>query len=166
MITRTSVRLFSLTLAGGFFLLSACTSSRSAAPPDPDPEAVNVGYGTQDRDEVTGAITSVDVDAAQQAPVSHVQDLLRGRVAGVQVFTTPDGYLAVRIRGRSSLRGSNEPLYVLDGVPITAGPGGALVGINPHDVETIEVLKDVASTAIYGVRGANGVILITTKRGE
>ena len=78
----------------------------------------------------------------------------------------PGGGIAVRIRGASSFNGSNEPLYVLDGFPMTPGPGGALTGINPYDIASIDVLKDAASTAIYGSRGANGVILIETKRGR
>ena len=86
------------------------------------------------------------------------------RFPGVVVTRTPDGGLAVRIRGTTSIHGSNEPLYVIDGVPIRPGPGGALAGINPYDIESIEVLKDPASTTMYGVRGANGVIVITTKR--
>ena len=77
---------------------------------------------------------------------------------------TPDGSLAVRIRGNTSLTANGEPLYVIDGLAIQPGPGGALVGINPHDIESIEVLKDAASLSYYGMRAANGVILIKTKR--
>ncbi len=86
------------------------------------------------------------------------------RFPGVQVNQTSDGGIAVRIRGTTSIRGNNEPLYVIDGVPIQPGPGGSLTGINPYDIESIEVLKDAASTAIYGVRGANGVIIIKMKQ--
>jgi len=87
-----------------------------------------------------------------------------GRFPGVTVTRTPDGGVAVRIRGTTSLRGSNEPLYVIDGVAIQPGPGGSLTGINPRDIASIQVLKDPAETAVYGLRGANGVILIKTKR--
>jgi len=84
-------------------------------------------------------------------------------VAGVTVTRTADGGISVRIRGQSSFYGNTEPLFVIDGLPIQPGPGGSLLGINPHDIASIEVLKDAASMAFYGVRGANGVILIKTK---
>jgi TonB-dependent SusC/RagA subfamily outer membrane receptor len=90
--------------------------------------------------------------------------VLSGRVAGVVVTRASDGGLAVRIRGSSSIAGNNQPLYVLDGMPITPGPGGSLTGLNPSDIESIKVLKDAAETALYGSRGANGVIVIKTKR--
>ena len=93
-----------------------------------------------------------------------IEKVLQGRVAGVTVSRAPDGGFAVRIRGVSSFYGNNEPLYVLDGVPIQPGPSGTLTGINPHDIESIKVLKDPAETALYGMRGANGVIVITTKK--
>jgi iron complex outermembrane receptor protein len=96
--------------------------------------------------------------------VGRAEELLAGRFPGVEVYRAPGG-IAVRIRGSSSVYGSNEPLYVVDGMPIDPGPGGALVGINPSDIEKIEVLKDAGSTAQWGVRGANGVIVIKTKRG-
>ncbi len=98
-------------------------------------------------------------------PAANAEELFAGRFAGVQVFRVPDG-IAVRIRGSTSVMGSNEPLYIVDGMTIEPGPGGALVGINPADIEKIEVLKDIGSTSLYGVRGANGVIMITTKRGR
>jgi len=99
-----------------------------------------------------------------RSPGRPIEQLLMDRFPGVQVSRTPDGGISVRIRGVTSLRGSNEPLYVIDGVPMEAAPGGALKGINPHDVASIQVLKDPAETAMYGVRGANGVIIIKTKR--
>ncbi|NIR60030.1 MAG: TonB-dependent receptor plug domain-containing protein, partial [Gammaproteobacteria bacterium] len=89
---------------------------------------------------------------------------LMGRVPGVWITHTPDGELAIRIRGSTSIRGSTEPLYVIDGMPIQPGPAGQLSGISVYDIASIEVLKDVASTSMYGVRGANGVIVIKTKR--
>jgi len=93
-----------------------------------------------------------------------IEEALSGRFAGVEVNRTPDGGIAVRIRGGSSIMGSNDPLYVIDGVEIAPGPGGALAGINPYDIESIQVLKDAASTALYGSRGSNGVILIKMKK--
>jgi TonB-dependent SusC/RagA subfamily outer membrane receptor len=89
--------------------------------------------------------------------------VLTGRFPGVEVMPTANG-VAVRIRGFTSILGSNEPLYVIDGVEIQPGPGGALTGINPHDIASIEVVKDPVGEAMYGVRGANGVIIIKTKR--
>jgi TonB-dependent SusC/RagA subfamily outer membrane receptor len=104
----------------------------------------------------------VSAEDIERLPGEPIENILAGRISGVEVFRTPDG-IAVRIRGATSLRGSNEPLYVIDGVPVTAGPGGSLSGINPYDIESIQVLKDPVSTTMYGIRGANGVIVIETK---
>jgi len=112
-----------------------------------------------------GANAMVDSSAWQGTPVAHAEELLAGRFPGVEVIPLAGGEFSVRIRGGSSIMGSNEPLYVIDGMEISPGPGGALVGINPADIATIEVLEDAGSTALYGVRGSNGVIVITTKRG-
>ena len=90
--------------------------------------------------------------------------LLSDRFPSVEVSRTPDGGIAVRIRGPTSILGSNEPLYVVDDIAVQPGPNGILSGVNPYDIESIEVLKDVASTAMYGVRGVNGVIVIKLKR--
>lgn len=127
-------------------LIGGCKSAQRAEndpPPAPRPD-----------------VTSEDI---QRAPGQSIEEILKGRVAGVTV-TQGEGGIAVRIRGATSIYGSNEPLYVLDGVPITPGPGGSLTGIDPYDIESIEVLKDPADTALYGMRGANGVIVIKTKR--
>lgn len=96
--------------------------------------------------------------------VQRVEELFAGRFPGVQVYQTAQG-IAVRVRGEHSFTGNGAPLYVIDGFPIEAGPGG-LVSLNPADVASIQVLKDAGSLAFYGVRGANGVILITTRRGR
>ena len=106
-------------------------------------------------------VTSEEI--ARQPNVS-LEQLIAGRVAGVRVVRAPGGGISVQIRGRSSLVLSNEPLFVVDGVPITPGPNGTLSWLNPQDIASIEVLKDAASTAMYGVRGGNGVIVIKTKR--
>jgi TonB-dependent SusC/RagA subfamily outer membrane receptor len=106
-------------------------------------------------------VTAADIE---RAPGQSIEDHLKGKVAGVTVARTSDGGISVRIRGATSFYGSNEPLYVLDGVPIAPGPGGALTGVDPYDIESIKVLKDPADTALYGMRGANGVIVIQTKR--
>ena len=87
-----------------------------------------------------------------------------GRFPGITAVRTPDGGIALRIRGGSSLEANNAPLYIIDGIPVDPGPYGSLTGINPRDIATIEVLKDAVSTTMYGVRGANGVIVIKTKR--
>lgn len=93
-----------------------------------------------------------------------IEQLLANRVSGVRLGRAADGSLTVTIRGMTSWNTDNQPLYVIDGVPITPGPGGALSGLNPHDIDKIEVLKDPANTAMYGSRGANGVIVIKTKK--
>lgn len=108
---------------------------------------------------------TVSMDEIEDVSAVRLEELLIGRVAGVNVIRTSGG-IAVRIRGTSSINGSNEPLYVVDGFPISSGPGGALTGINPRDVKSIEVLKNPSETAQYGVRGANGVVVVTTKDGR
>jgi TonB-dependent SusC/RagA subfamily outer membrane receptor len=118
--------------------------------PDPSPTRPLVGT----------VVTSEDIDRVPDQPI---EKQLQARVAGVTIVNTPDGGIAVRIRGATTINGENQPLYVIDGMPIQPGPNGSLVGINPHDIASIEVLKDAASLAFYGVRAANGVILIKTK---
>jgi len=108
--------------------------------------------------------STVTAEDIQRNPGQPIEKVLEGRFPGVTVTRTSDGGIAVRIRGGSSLYGGNEPLYVVDGVPIQAGPGGSLTGINPNDIASIQVLKDAAETTMYGARGANGVIVIKTKR--
>ena len=110
-------------------------------------------------------LTVTSDDIARQ-PGMSLEQLLAGRIAGVRVTRAPGGGIAVQIRGPTSLSLSNAPLYVVDGVPITPGPNGTLSWLNPHDVASIEVLKDAVSTAMYGVRGSNGVIVIKTKRSD
>ena len=102
--------------------------------------------------------------AMTDAPIARAEELLEGKFPGVVLSRLPNGALTVRIRGTSSVLGNTDPLYVVDGFPIEPGPGGALFGINPADIDKITVLKDVGSTGLYGVRGANGVVVITTKR--
>ena len=140
------------TMLGAISLLvAACARSSGGSasqPPAPKADAATV---TADDIQRTG--TDQPIEKA-----------LAGRIAGVVVSRTPDGGIAVRIRGGTSLYGNNDPLYVVDGVAIQPGPNGALTGINPYDIESIRVLKDAAETAMYGSRGANGVILIKTKK--
>lgn len=112
----------------------------------------------------TTSIASLTGKELKNQRVGRVEEMIQGRVSGVNVTQLSNGEYAIRIRGVSSLMGSNEPLVVVDGVQISTGASGALRAINPHDVARIEVLKDAAATAIYGIRGGNGVIVITTKR--
>lgn len=136
-------------------------------------EVVVVGYGTQRRVETTGSIASVKAADLVQTPVANIAQGLQSRVAGVQINQnsgSPGGNISVRIRGTNSINGSSEPLYVIDGIQISNGGGitdvSPLSTINPNDIESVEVLKDASASAIYGARAANGVILITTKRGK
>ena len=144
-------------------------------------EVVVVGYGTQNKRDITGSVASVKARDITAVPVSSSDQILQGRVAGLQVTqssSAPGGGVSIRIRGSNSVNAGNEPLYVIDGFPVysdnNAAPtgvgertgGNALASINTNDIESIEVLKDASATAIYGARGANGVILITTKRGK
>ena len=149
-------------------------------------EVVVVGYGTVLKSDLTGAVSSVKVDDKFSRQVNSIDQLLQGRAAGVQVTqnaANPNSGVSVRIRGTNSLRGNNEPLYVVDGIIVSSaaedvmqvddaqGNTGqdvqsGLNGINPKDIESIEILKDASATAIYGSRGANGVVLITTKSGS
>jgi TonB-dependent SusC/RagA subfamily outer membrane receptor len=107
------------------------------------------------------AVTRQEIEDKQGEPIDKQ---IQSKSPGVVVTQLPDGSIAVNIRGSSSNLASNEPLYVIDDVPVTPGPGGALVGINPHDIESIAVLKNPEDTAIYGSRGGNGVIVIKTRR--
>jgi TonB-dependent SusC/RagA subfamily outer membrane receptor len=127
-------------------LVTACQSGQRTEP---------AAAPTPPRDDVTA-------EDIERSPGQPIEEILKDKVAGVTVTQTQGG-LSVRIRGVSSFYGNNEPLYVLDDVPITPGPGGVLSGIGPYDIESIRVLKDPADTALYGMRGANGVILIRTK---
>jgi TonB-dependent SusC/RagA subfamily outer membrane receptor len=103
--------------------------------------------------------------AADTAKIEPADKIFQTSVPGLSVTRTSDGRIAVQlIQGPTSFYSSNTPLYLIDEVPIQPGPGGVLVGVNPHDIESIKVLKDPADTAIYGIRGANGVILISTKK--
>ena len=128
-------------------------------------EVVVVGYGTQRRKEVTGAVTSVNERTLREVPAANLAQGLQGRAAGLEIQRTgtrPGSVGQIRIRGSRSINGSNDPLFVVDGIPFE----GSLNDINPDDVASIDILKDAASTAIYGSRAANGVILITTKKGK
>jgi TonB-dependent starch-binding outer membrane protein SusC len=126
---------------------------------------VAIGYGVVRKSDLTGAVTSVSSDEISSSPVARLDQALQGKAAGVQVTSIsgePGTGTTIRIRGGNSISADNEPLYVIDGFI----GGGDLNSINPNDIESIEILKDATATAIYGARGANGVILVTTKRGK
>ncbi|HYC86628.1 MAG TPA: TonB-dependent receptor [Chryseosolibacter sp.] len=130
-------------------------------------EVVVVGYGTVKKSDITGALSSVTSEQLRAVPVQSISQALQGRAAGVDVAQSsfrPGDNPTIRIRGNRSLIGSNDPLIVVDGIPLPEGSG--INDFNPNDVESIEVLKDASSAAIYGSRGANGVILVTTKKGK
>jgi TonB-dependent SusC/RagA subfamily outer membrane receptor len=127
-------------------------------------EVVVVGYGTQKKSQLTGAISSVTSKQITEMPITNLGQAMQGRVAGVDVAQSgskPGTVPKVLIRGRRSFNAGNDPLYVVDGIPLSSG----YEDMNPNDVASMEILKDATATAIYGARGANGVVLITTKRG-
>ncbi|SIT08570.1 SusC/RagA family TonB-linked outer membrane protein [Belliella pelovolcani] len=141
-------------------------------------EVVVVGYGSVEKKELTGSVGQLNAAIIKDVPALGIDQALQGRIAGVQITQnagTPGAGISVRVRGSSSISASNQPLFVIDGVPMTTGDpsqlgfGGqssnALADLNPNDIESMEVLKDAAAAAIYGSRAANGVVLITTKRG-
>ena len=134
-----------------------------------------MAYGTQQKRDITGSVASVKGDAIKTVPVQSFDQALQGKAAGVSI-TLPNGVLnnppVIRIRGFNSISGSSSPLIVVDGIPIATGNWGgtavtnALSDINPSDIASMDILKDASATALYGSRAANGVILITTKRGS
>jgi TonB-linked SusC/RagA family outer membrane protein len=152
-------------------------------------EVVAIGYGSVKKSDLTGSVASIKKEDFNQGAISSIDQAMQGRIAGVQVSQTtaePGGGLSIRVRGASSVNAGNDPLYVIDGFPIDNGSmmsstssGSKVAGVsknsntknplnslNPNDIESIEILKDASATAIYGSRGANGVVLITTKRGS
>ncbi|MCF0062826.1 TonB-dependent receptor [Dyadobacter chenwenxiniae] len=144
-------------------------------------QVVVIGYGTQKKGDLTGSVSSISTGDLKGVPISSLDRALQGRAAGVQVTQSsgqPGSSVSIKIRGGNSINGANEPLYVIDGFPVynnnsyadagvTNGPTiNALSTLNPSDIESIDILKDASATAIYGSRGANGVVIITTKKGK
>ncbi|MBC6612826.1 TonB-dependent receptor [Hymenobacter sp. BT507] len=141
-------------------------------------EVVVVGYGTQKKADVTGAIATLDASKLEERPITRVDQALVGQLAGVQVQQNtglPGRGFSIQVRGNGSITANNQPLYVIDGFPLEAASpnsngnyatGSPLDNINPNDIQSIEVLKDAAAAAIYGSRAANGVVIVTTKRGK
>ncbi|MDX1642224.1 MAG: TonB-dependent receptor plug domain-containing protein [Balneolaceae bacterium] len=127
-------------------------------------ELVVVGYGAVQRRDITGSVSSISNEEIQEVPITDAGQALQGRTPGVVALSAgnrPGQGMTLRVRGRRSLTASNDPLFVVDGIPVE----GNINDINPQDIESMEVLKDASATAIYGSRGANGVVLITTNRG-
>jgi TonB-dependent SusC/RagA subfamily outer membrane receptor len=149
-------------------LVTGCgpTGSRRIEVPTPD-DQISVGYQTQNKRDATAAITSISPTEAD-ARVTRLENLLQARVPGLEVLPLANGTYTLRIRGRHSILGrsvDDEPLLVIDNIPVPQGSlGSALASMAPRDVGRIDVLKDAAAASIYGSRGANGVIIITTKR--
>lgn len=141
-------------------------------------EVVAIGYGTIKKSDLTGSVGSVKVDELSKNPVTSLDQSLQGRVAGVQIVQVsaqPGGNTLFRLRGGTSIYAGNQPLYVIDGMQVNSSENmtflsapsiNALSSLNPNDIESVEILKDASATAIYGSKGANGVVLITTKRGK
>ena len=148
-------------------------------------EVVVIGYGTMKKSDVTGAVSHIGAEELRSRPVSNALEAMQGKMPGVDITSNsrPGALGDIRIRGNRSLNASNEPLYVIDGIPMGSGVGtgpntaaigeheysltaGSMADINPADIESIDILKDASATAIYGSRGANGVVLITTKKGR
>lgn len=146
-------------------------------------DVVVVGYGTMKKRDLTGSVSQIKADDILKGnPALSINGALQGRIAGMQVKQNdgaPGGGITIQVRGANSFSTSTQPLYVIDGLPYSGGStapdtgisgtgsgSNPLANINPNDIESIEVLKDASSTAIYGSRGANGVVLITTKRGK
>jgi len=135
-------------------------------------EVVVVAYGTRRRGDLTGSVTSVSAKDFQKGFIPSSEQLLQGKVAGLQITSgggSAGGGSKIRIRGGASLNASNDPLIVIDGVPVEgngiSGTGNLLSTINPNDIESISVLKDASATALYGSRASNGVLIVTTKKG-
>lgn len=175
-------------------LVNAQTMPRDSVKTEQIEEVVVIGYGTQKRGDVNSAVSSIKAKDLQDIKQTSVDQMIQGKLAGVTVTSSsgqPGSAVSIRVRGTTSLNGTNEPLYVIDGVPLsgdatgrstsgrpvagndfssTGGSGNVAVSpisfLNPNDIESIDVLKDASATAIYGSRGANGVILITTKSGK
>ena len=152
-----------LILAGAAAFVGGMSCSRSqSGAPRPAADSVSIGYGTQPKDKVIGAVTTLREEDLGARPL-RIEAMLRGKVPGL-VITGTGNSLRLRLRGTNSLLSDQEPLVIVDDVMIQSGNiGNALAGLTPEDVKQVSVLKDVASTSIYGSRGAGGVILIQTK---
>jgi TonB-dependent SusC/RagA subfamily outer membrane receptor len=154
-------------LGGASFLAFLACGSPGLPPAGPTPEKeVDIGYGSQPKEKTTGAVTSVSGEEISGSQTVRLDELLRGRAAGLQVIPRSGGGYTFNIRGLSSTgSGQTEPLFVIDGVQVSASNAeSALAGLTRDDIRQVDVLKDIASTSVYGTRGVGGVVVITTKR--
>ena len=150
-----------LLAVGAAMIVTGC--STHPAPASVGEDVVNVGYGTQDRSQIGGAVNSISRKEIKERGARTLADLIRSHVPGAQVINTRDGF-SIRLRGMTSIYGSNDALIVLDGMPLSEMSAASVLGsMRPEDVAQIDVLKD-GMAAIYGVRGSNGVVVITTRR--
>lgn len=143
------------------FLAPACATAPSPEAAPAEPNVVGIGYGEIEGKSVIGSVATVKTADEEVIHAGTLANML-AKIPGVRVVDLPGGQMSVRIRGTNSILGGNEPLYVIDGMVIASG--GGILGLSPATIESITVLKDAGSTAIYGSRGANGVILIKTKK--
>lgn len=159
------VATWAMCIMGTALISVAGCGGRGLPDAGPGPGEVDVGYDTREEEKVTGAVTTIASDRSRNGRPLTVEELLRGKVAGLVVMKGPGGSSVFRLRGQNSLLFNQEPLFVVDGIPTEAGGvNTALSGLTHDDIRQIDVLKDIASTSIYGSRGAGGVILITTRR--
>jgi TonB-dependent SusC/RagA subfamily outer membrane receptor len=159
-----TARPLTVLLGGALVALAAGCGGRTTPPSSgPSGDDVAVGYGTQDREDMTGAIGSLTEGELEHVRVGRVEELLMDRVPGLQVSRLANGEVSLRIRGTRSFLGNNDPLVVVDGTLLGGSASGVLRMLSPQSIARIDVLKDAGATAVYGSRGANGVILITTK---
>lgn len=152
-------------VGGAVAIAAAGCGPRGLPPGGPAPGEVDVGYGTRAAEDVTGSVSSVSGERLGRAGPLRIEELLRGRVAGLQIMPAPGGSVRLRIRGKDSLLHDQDPLVIVDGIQISPYVlHTALAGLHPDEIRQVDVLKDVSSTSIFGSRGAGGVILITTTR--
>jgi TonB-dependent SusC/RagA subfamily outer membrane receptor len=147
-------------------MLCGCGGSAKDAPPKQPAPRAEGGMGRSLQGEGTASIGKVDGDDLKNVPAKQIEELIQGRVAGVQVIQRAGGGFSILIRGPGSISSSTEPLYVIDGVPVEVPSGRGINWLNPQDIQRIEILKDASATSMYGMRGANGVVVITTRRGK
>jgi len=150
-------------LACGLALCGCFHNSGIDSRPARPTERVNVGYGTQSREQTGGSVESATVDESSDRQTGRPEEIFAGRFPSVRLFRDPSGGLVVSIRGSALWSANNQPLYVVDGLPVQVTPGRGLDWLVPEQIARIVVLKDPTETSMYGGRGANGVILITTK---
>jgi TonB-dependent SusC/RagA subfamily outer membrane receptor len=146
--------------------LLALTTVLAGCSQNPKASTATVPAGAGEARRPSGGAQTLGASELKPEQFQSVEEVIQGRFPGVEVVRLAGGGFSLRIRGAGSFMSGNEPLYVVDGTPLPPTPGGALIGVDPRDIESIQVLKNAPDTALYGVRGANGVIVIRTKRGR